>query len=739
MKWQNLEKKVSSIASYKWDAQSNPETINGVKIDCVLKVKPDYWIIIEITKENTLSKLRTDLAKFASVKPFLFSQSIYAECYFITFDPPPPSLRDTGQGHNVTVLSIDRFEKIFFDFEKYHHGRSQRKFGSAVDPASGQKDTKNYVPVKYSGVTTKKDYSVEEIGDLLYKGHRIVLLGNYGTGKSRCIQELFLSLSQSITDKLFYPIAIDLRENWGTKRGHELIQRHFDDLGLPEQARSIVKILENSSLCFLLDGFDEIGSQTWSDNPIKLGKIRAEALQGVKDLLQRCNGGAIVTGREHYFNSEEEMYKCLGLKAENTILLRCEDEFSDDEMLQYLNSIAPGVELPQWLPRRPLICQIISGMEAEIVKALSSEDSGETAFWNSLILALCEREARIHTTLDAAIIRRVLRVVSRLTRSKSADVGPISITELNKSFEVVTGLPPVDEAAIMLQRLPGLGRLASESSDRQFVDHYILDGLRAEDVVELSYLSETEVVNEKWTNPLRRFGLTLLSQDIETTSSKTSYLRLMKKSSERQNKVLAGDILSALLCSETVALDLENFELTDSHINYLDCSHKPIKRLKIRDSIIDEIDITECQANDVEIKDCIIQKVDGVSAAKGLPKWMKDNDVSRYEAVDTVSRIKKAKLSKNHRIFITLAKKLFFQPGTGRKEEALLRGLGSTADSKIADRIIKLMMTQKIIDRFKGKEGWVYIPKRKHARRMSKIMTKLSLSDDPLWIEIDKY
>ena len=497
MKWQDLEKKVRTIASYKWDSQSSPETINGVKVDCVLKIRPDYWTIIEITKEHTLSKLRNDLAKFASVKPLLLSKNIYAECFFITLDEPPSSLRDTGQGQNVEVLSVSGFEKLFFNFEQYHYGRSKRKFGSAVDPESGEKDTKNYIPVKYSGVTTSKDYSVEEIADLLYKGNRVVLLGNYGTGKSRCIQELFLCLSRNIPDKLFYPIAIDLRENWGTKRGHELIQRHFDDLGLHDQARSIVKILDNGSLCFLLDGFDEIGSQTWSDNPIKLGKIRAESLQGVKDLLQKSNGGAIVTGREHYFNSEEEMFTCLGLKAENTIIIRCEDEFSDDEMLQYLKSIAPDVVLPQWLPRRPLICQIISGMEVSVVKALSSEDSGETSFWNSLISALCEREARIHTTLDATIIRSVLRAVSRLTRSKSADVGPISITELNKSFETVTGLPPVDESAVMLQRLPGLGRLASESSDRQFVDHYILDGLRAEDVIELSYISETEVVNEK--------------------------------------------------------------------------------------------------------------------------------------------------------------------------------------------------------------------------------------------------
>jgi hypothetical protein len=77
MKWQEFEKHVRTVASYKWDTHATPATINGVKVDCVLKLKDDYWVLVEITQDESLQKLRTDLAKFATVRPSLISQGIY--------------------------------------------------------------------------------------------------------------------------------------------------------------------------------------------------------------------------------------------------------------------------------------------------------------------------------------------------------------------------------------------------------------------------------------------------------------------------------------------------------------------------------------------------------------------------------------------------------------------------------------------------------------------------------------
>ena len=147
--WEKLEERVRTIASYIWNCPARPEEINGVKCDAVLKPESDRWIILEVTESDTLDKLRTDLAKFASVRPYLIAQGVYSKCLFVCSNPPTDSLIETGKGHNVEVLSKDDLEKRFFEYARYHFTRASKRFGSAVDPFSGQKDQRPYIPVRY--------------------------------------------------------------------------------------------------------------------------------------------------------------------------------------------------------------------------------------------------------------------------------------------------------------------------------------------------------------------------------------------------------------------------------------------------------------------------------------------------------------------------------------------------------------------------------------------------------------
>ncbi len=739
MNWQSLERKVRKVATLKWDTKAIPLEVNGVRVDCVLKPKKDFWVLVEVSKQNTLDKLRTDLAKFATTRPYLFSQGIYAECYFICENCPPQSLRKTGEGSHVNVYGSGEFESLFFDFKSYAFTRKEKKFGSAVDIKSGEKDTRKYIPVKYENLSNSQELSIQDIAGLLRNGKRVVLLGDYGTGKSRCVQELFTLFAEEKSQELFYPIAIDLRENWGLKRAHEIIKRHFDELAHPDLANGIIKVLDNSAACFLLDGFDEIGSQVWSDDPGRLTEIRKESLAGVKDMVERSKGGLLITGRKHYFNSSEEMYNCLGLDPSQTIGIQCRNQFTTEEMQAYLHEINAQFTLPDYLPRRPLICQVIAEMDEDTIAALSKNESGETSFWSAFILALCEREARIKTTLDAFVIRGVLKRLARITRTKGADVGPISIAEINQAFEDVTGNPPAEDSSAMLQRLPGLGRFTSETSDRQFVDHYILDGLRAEDLIDQTNLIDYQgVIDELWQNPLRRFGLALVAQEYHATSNTSGYLSLMQRSASRFNKILSGDILSALLMAENRVTDFNKLTLSDAHFHHLDFAKAKVKNLTIKDSIIEFFDITDCQTDNVSIENCIIQQLYGISSEEGLPDWFHENDIQNYEAINTVTRIKHAGLQKNQQIFLTIVKKLFFQAGGGRRETTLSNQLGTPEDIKITKRILNLLLAENIVTRNKGVDGYVYHPQRKHTKRISSIFTKLTTSDDPLWKAISK-
>ena len=366
----------------------------------------------------------------------------------------------------------------------------------------------------YAELTGNRKFNLQQLTNSLTRGRRIILLGNYGTGKSRCVQETYVQISSTTPSHSHFPLAIDLRAHWGLRRGPEIVRRHFEDMGLSKIADAALKILDKGSITLLLDGFDEIASQVWSDDPIRLAEIRKQSLAGVADLLSIAKGGALIVGREHYFNSNEEMFHCLGLDATNTLVLQSAEEFSNEQMETYLKAVGSTIPIPEWLPRRPLISKMLTSFD-DVDLATILEDQGEIDFWHRLLDAICKREARIHPSLDSLTIRNVLLELAHLSRTKANNVGPLSLKEVNDTFEIVVNRPPRDEASAMLQRLPVLGRVDAETSDRQFVDTYILDGLRATAVSEMPIVGTySRIMNDKWHHPLGTFGQTVLSQAI---------------------------------------------------------------------------------------------------------------------------------------------------------------------------------------------------------------------------------
>ncbi|MDO9254461.1 MAG: hypothetical protein Q7U54_03035 [Bacteroidales bacterium] len=738
--WKALENNVRTLAQFKWNCTAVKETINGVNFDCVLKPKPNNWIIVEITENETLDKVRTDISKCASTRFNLFSQNIFPEFYLVMPNEPSNSMQTTGQGDFVSVLSYDSFSNLFFDFNSYAHIRSKKIFGSAVNPFTGEPDNVEYTPVYYEQISPiKSSIQIKDISKYLKDGKRIILLGNYGTGKSRCLKEMFFQLSFHQGNNIYYPIAINLKENWGTKRAEEIIRRHFEDLGLTKEADSILKILGGDKLILLLDGFDEIGAQIWSDDNIRLKQIRASSLSGVKELISKTKSPLIISGREHYFNNNYEMLTALGLNLTNTIIIRSKDEFSDEEMGNYLKSLSIFAELPFWLPKRPLICQIINSIDKAKLESFFIDSENAVEFWDTLIINLCEREARIRSVLNPETILKILIQIAQFTRSKINDIGPLTISEINKAFELVVGTPPVDESAVMLQRLPSLGRISSDSNDRQFIDYYILDGLRALNLIDIVNDNDLEILNEHWDNPLHRLGMEIVSNKISTSHTATFYLEFLKKAANSNNKILAGDLLSVLtLCCCNSNIDIGGMIIECTYIYTLNLSNSLIDNFCIKDSFIDNLDVSHCSFSKITFKDCEIKNLYGVSSKKDLPSFIISGNVENYFPDSMNSMDKKQNLNSAHLIFISLIKKLFLFSGVGKIESELLKSFGNKNNKAIANEIFKILIKERIITRTKDNGNSIITPKTFNRNRMVTILNELNHSKDPIWLEIEK-
>lgn len=746
MTWQNLEEKVREIAQLRWDCNAAAETINGVKCDCVLRPSADRVVLVEVTKECNLEKVRADVLKIKGVRSYLFDQNdIYSKCFIVLEGKPTDSMRQYGEGCHVKVVSIDEFQDEFFNYSNYLYRRKQRQFGSLINLLTGRPEENEYVNVTYRNIRTGVDYSIDQIVTLLKARKKIVLKGDFGLGKSRCIKQLFDQISADILNNP-YVLAINLRDHWGMKNGIEIIRRHFDDLGL--EAKHFIKGFERPNTIYLLDGFDEIGSQSWHSDPKMMPMHRANSVQGIKDLIEKVQGGVLITGREYYFNSDSEMCESLGLDEDTVLILECHSEFSEEELADFIRkNMASDMDaekleqLPSWLPRRPLVIQLLMKYAGDIF-TVDNALKNIYSFWSTFLHKICKREADINKSLSAKTIKDVMLELAHRARTSKMNIGPISVAEMDDAFYTVAEYRPTGESMTMLQRLPTLGRISADTPDRQFVDTFLLNGLRAEHIIQLSESWKPEVISASWIYPLDETGIEILAAYIEQNTEKiSSFIELARQASQRGNPILASDIVAALCAMDCEEVDFKDIYIENGYFNYLTFENKTVKRLCINSSVMEKLDLTNSDLKEnVTIQNCHFTTVYGIASDTVLdshPSFSECN-VENVDELATATLIKNARFSNPQGAFIQMLKMLFLQPGKGRRESTLYQGVGTRIDKATFEKMLRLLLEEKIATRHKGDYGYVYKPVRNKKGRIDKIMYEGTLSEDPLWTTISK-
>jgi hypothetical protein len=735
MDWQALEKMVRRIAEIKFSCPARAQDIGGVRCDCVLDLGNGSVVIIEISKEGTINKLRVDITKFNTIRPFFFHQNIFPRCIFITLEEPTPSLIASGKASFVEVYSVVQFFNAMLGVGDYTALRTDAPFGSAIDLYSGKPDTSKFVPVEYVA-DSGEAYSTAQIAAQLIKGRTIVLIGDYGTGKSRCVKEVFAALVTDHATSYMQPIAINLRDNWGLKRASEVITRHFTDLGLADHVDDILKVAYSAATVYLLDGFDEIGAQTWSDDPTRLVDIRRQSLVGIKDLIDRSQGGILITGREHYFNNDAELLTCLGLDKKQVIIIRCNQELSDSEFSEMMGGTP--MPLPKWVPKKPLIGVIIRDLDPDAVRHIFSTSTGQIDFWDLLLDTFCEREAKINALLDASIIRSLYSQIGRLSRTTKGSLGPISIKDINDAFERTTGRPPTDESAIILQRLPGLSRIGAESLDRQFIDTYILDGLKAEDVLQIYSEEPEDVLKEEWKHPIEEFGMFFVATRIQSIGRAAALKAYVKRHSLAKNRVLLSDMLTALFLCEGIQSEFAGLVFSGGRFTRLALSDSPVTNIRFQDCLFEYLDLTDAQPKGITIADSTIIRADGVTSIAHLPPWVTNCLVEEFQSVNTLAQIRIADLTVAQTFLLSSLRKLFLQPGGGRRHSSMYKGYGDAATKKICEKVIAMLVRGGFCERIQGTTEDLYIPDRSLTARAKLMTNQMTQSHDPMWLQVSK-
>lgn len=719
-----------------------PERISGVNFDAVAKISEEEVILIEITEEYNLDKIRSDIAKIQPVKTNFLLQGVLAKAFIVLDKEPTPGMFDLGKDSKVTVLSINSFARMAFDFQSYASIRNRLAFGSAINPSTGDPDNHKYIPVDYVDETGRKAYKAKDIAERLAKGDKIILLGEYGTGKSRCTKEAFSIIVENIEKGGKFALSINLREHWGAATSVEIIAGHLQRIGISSAIDKTMQLLAFGHVILILDGFDEVGSQTFGANQVRKASIRRDALQGVRELISCCPTGVLITGRPHYFNSNKEMYESLGIstKHHKDVVLKCATEFDVTQAQAYLSSIGVATSVPKWLPRKPLMFMVLAEIDKKEVEVILSSGLGEIGFWGQFIETVCDREAKIHSSIDPASVREVLTNLARRTRSSDRELGRLTPRDVNQAYEDATGATPDESGQLMLSRLCTLGRIEPESPDRQFVDPYIVQLLFAENLANDVSNREFEILKETWRQALKEIGIYFLAQWIDVYSLRPDAILMIEREASPKNSQALAELVAALSLIEGETLEFNNIKIRDAEISILSFANTEIKGVAFFESIFGKIAFESCKtssASNFKIEESDIHTATGLTSQNGLPSWITNTKVQVPQSASNAARIKSSNLPPSQKLLLSIIQKIFFQRGGGRKESSLYKGgFGQQFDRKIIDQILSILVNDGFVEKSKDTSGFIYNPQREYTPRMRAIKDQLSLSKDDLWIKV---
>lgn len=741
--WQNLEDYVRSLAELRWKKVCTPRHIAGVDFDAVIEINSDEMVLIEITKEKSLEKVRTDISKINQVKLIYASKGIFCRGFIILEQEPTNSMRESGKENHIKVYSVQEFEKEFYDFQNYDFHRKKYPFGSAVNSQTGENDSRAYIEVNYEDIESHKPFNFQKIANALLDGNHVVLTGDYGTGKSRCVREIYEYLSKNIQKAAAYPLAINLKDHWSSSNAVGIIAEHLGGLGLSTSIDNTIQLLNSGNLILLLDGFDEIGTQIHDPRIEDRKNIRKKAVSGVRDLIHKSKRGVLITGRSHFFDSQDEMIESLGLsnKQENTLILSVPDSFSTSEAKKYLLSLGVNIDIPDWLPKKPLVFQILVELNKDDLAKMLLKEFSQYTFWTSFVLAVCRRESLgVRETISPSTIFLILNELAAKTRYSKEFLGRLSPSDIDSAYEKIVSSVPDENGRQLLARMCMLGRIDPSSPDRQFVDANVLEILRATSLMH-SIINMEDMGNTQWIHSLRLLGLIHAAYMVHYNDLLQQSLTFIEKFSHIKNTYCLGEIISILSLLEEDNTNLKTLILNGSNIPILNLTQRSFSNLTIQNSEIGQLILNNTSVSDKNnliIKDCIIETVSGISSEKGFPNWIQDCETINFDMVNNATRIKESPLNPSQKLFLSIIQKIFFQKGKGRDEKTLYRGgYGQKYDSKLIDSILKILLQEKVIEKVE-KDGNLYKPVRKYMTRMDKIRAELTLSDDPIWLEISE-
>lgn len=750
----SFEREVVRIARMIWgDQYSIGSKIEDYRERDAIIETSDRYIIIEATTSNKKDKTEYDAQKTADLVKRHRQGTKHAVGYLITLQEPTADQREVCKKFQdrIKIMSLSEFKTFLFDSNEYLNARANRPFGSVSDtiPSVGPIMSDKYIEMDFYDTINDQVVSYKTFEKTVdeKRRHAYILLGEYGSGKSMSLRQVYKAMEQKYrTSKAgaLCPIYLNLREHLGQKTTAEAMDRHASEIAYGKSKTDLIKFWRTGGAFLILDGFDELSTLGWGLNHKKVREHRRRAMELIRNFVTEIphNAAILIAGRQNYFDSTKEMLEVFGLSENNSSVLTTL-ELDENQVAELMKSYKITSPIPTWIPRRPLILSYLMGKEVGIGDLAVSNLTPATG-WNQLLNVISERESTQDSRLEPTSVRLILERLATLARGSEGSLGRISVLTIQETFQEIVGIPPDDAAQHLLLRLPGLGVTSGEDGSRSFVEFDLADACAAGDVqrfIQDPYTKDSRHFS-KVIEPIGPIATAMIAEALESETFKQRQLELaISNANELSLKDNAGIgqlsmDLAAVICSASTENvenpiyisggafdDLEIVTSTDlRHIWFKDCIFRTV-------SIDSDSDWQRLPHFD----SCIIEQLIGVAQSSQIPKSLQNCDIAQIHAAgETSAKILELDLPLPVRVTLTCLKKLFLQSGQGRQESAFYRGALDAKAQKLIPLVLSNIQKHGFAHPVKIRKNEVWQPERSKQARVRRMLSRPDVSADQL-------
>ncbi len=702
--------------------------------------------VLECTTSRKKDKAEQDIKKIAKLVGQLQAsqRTRGVKGWFVTLNEPTADQRSIADRHKGTIISCsyDQFRAKLIDARSYVDLRRHHPFGSVRDPETNSRVEVNYVTLDLIQVETAERWNVPRIADAMGSRARVLILGDYGAGKSTTMRELFITLAGRFVanESRAFPILLNLRDHQGQTDPVEALERHARRLGYPH-APHLVRAWRSGYATILLDGFDELTSAGWVSQNKKLRDLRYAAMELIRGFVRETppNAGLAVSGRAYFFDSPKELVAALALDAKTAQLEL--GAFGEEQAEAFLRAFSWKGPVPTWLPPRPLLLAYLASKRFLEDIAKIEADAPASVGWNALLDMISAREAEIEAGIEGSTVRTIIERLATRSRTQIDGLAAITPEAIIEVFRQVCGYAPDDKAMVLLQRLPGLGPSPADDASRRFLDMDLADTARAGDVARFiaDPFSQQPAEPGAWQCSLDRLGVEVCALEVAQLRDAPGRFHVALQEAVRSGHgLLATEVLRVM---GEMVIDHSRAGLT-IHSAFI-----PVFTLAEDGPDLSGIEFRECMFNLLELEgvadparvprfvNCYFGQVDGRLGERDLPPVF---DACMFEAFSesaaTNAAILSSSLATGTKVLLTVLRKLYLQKGAGRRESALFRGLDHR-DRRLVSEVLGLIFSAGLAIRARAGETTIWLPVRAQTARVRKLLASPNLSTDPLVAE----